>query len=96
MADKEKPKKQDEAGVVVGAVVIDGIASGLVDELPIQLAYYYDSTKNPLNAFIPGVPLCDLTQEVVDAQPKWVQKSIKGSPMYKAANASDEDEGDKE
>lgn len=61
-----------------------------------EVAYYYLSSENPDGASYPGVPLCDLTQEVVDAQPKWIQKSLKASKMYKAANASDEDEGDKE
>lgn len=74
------PKKQEQVETV---------------EAPAEVAYYYDSTKNPDGGSFPGVPLCDLTQEMVDAQPRWIQKSIKGSPMYRPANAS-EGEGDKE
>lgn len=83
MAAKEKPKEAD---------AVEDSAEALA-----EVAYYYDDTQNPDGGFFPGVPLGDLTVEQVKQYPAWVRKSIKGSPMYRPANASEVDgEGDKE
>lgn len=48
-----------------------------------QVARYYDPSKNPDGAFLPGVPLADLTEAQFDALPAWLQLSIDASPMYR-------------
>lgn len=47
------------------------------------IARYYDERKNPDGAFLPGVPLADLTEEQFDALPKWLQLSVDASPFYR-------------
>ena len=47
------------------------------------VAFHYDSSENPNNAFYPGVPPGDILQEKYDELPKWIQTSIAGNPMYK-------------
>lgn len=62
-----------------------------------EVAYYYLSEHNPDNASYPGVPLCDLLTEQVETYPKWIQKSLKASKMYRPAyTLTGEGEGDKE
>ena len=87
-----KNKQEDVTEATTDAPVTDdGV---VVVEVPYEVAYYYLPAENPTGAFFPGVPLADLTPEMVETYPKWIVKSIKASPMYKAANASDEDEGE--
>jgi hypothetical protein len=87
-----KQKQEDVTEATTEApVTVDGV---VVDVVPYEVAYYYLPARNTDGAFYPGVPLADLTPEMVETYPKWIVKSIKASPMYKAANASDEDEGE--
>lgn len=51
------------------------------------IAYTYLEDKNPDGAYLPGVPLTDLTDEQVAAFPKWLQLSIDASPFYQKAKA---------
>lgn len=46
--------------------------------------YSYDETLNPDGSFLPGVPLRDLTQADLDAQPRWILPSIAAAPYYVA------------
>lgn len=90
------PKKQEQEAteaVVVAPVADEAV---VVVEAPAEVAYYYLPEKNPLGASLPGVPLCDLLTTQVERYPKHIQRSIKGSPMYKSASASADGEGDKE
>ena len=88
-----KKQTEDVTEATTEAPVTDG--GVVVDVQPYEVAYYYLPAKNTDGAFFPGVPLADLTPEMVETYPKWIVKSIKASPMYKAANASpDEDEGE--
>ena len=48
-----------------------------------MIARYYDETKNPEGAALPGVPLRDITQDEYDALPAWLQASVDDSPMYR-------------
>lgn len=48
------------------------------------IARYYIAEKNPDGAFLPGVPLRDLTAEEYDALPVWLQLSIDASDFYRA------------
>lgn len=50
------------------------------------IARYYDETKNPHEAVLPGVPLRDLTEDEFESYPKWLQASIDASPMYRKSN----------
>lgn len=101
MADKKKPTIGEglkEGAQIAGDFVLsvgDALVA-LASEKQAEVAYYYDDTKNPTGASFPGVPLCDIHTDQLKTYPKWIQKSIKGSEMYVAANASDEAEGDKE
>ena len=90
MATKKQQEDVTEA-TTNAPVTVDEV---VVVEVPYEVAYYYLPANNPEGAFYPGVPLADLTPEMVEQYPKWIVKSIKASPMYKAANASDEDEGE--
>jgi hypothetical protein len=47
------------------------------------IARYYVAEKNPEGAFLPGVPLADLSQEQFDALPEWLQQSVDASPLYR-------------
>ena len=88
-----KKQTEDVTEATTDAPVTDG-GVVVVEDQPYEVAYYYLPAENPEGAFFPGVPLADLTPEMVEQYPKWIVKSIKASPMYKAANASDEDEGE--
>lgn len=95
MADKKPVGEAMKAGATLAGAAVVNLGDALVEAAaPYEVAYYYLSDKNPNGAFLPGVPLCDLHTAQVEQYPKWIQKSIKASPMYKAANASDEDEGE--
>lgn len=45
-------------------------------------AYTYDPKKNPRGGYIPGVPLADLSQAFVAAQPAHIQASIEQAAFY--------------
>lgn len=47
------------------------------------IARYYDATKNPDQAFFPGIPLRDLTQAEWDALDTRMQESVDASPFYR-------------
>lgn len=47
------------------------------------IARYYDASKNPDAASLPGVPLRDLTQAEFDALPAWLQLSVDASMFYR-------------
>lgn len=47
------------------------------------IARYYEASKNPDGAFLPGVPLRDLTLAEFDALPVWLQLSVDASPFYR-------------
>lgn len=47
------------------------------------IARYYDASKNPDEAFFPGVPLRDLTSDEFDALPAHLQASLDASPFYR-------------
>ena len=51
-------------------------------------AYYYDASKNPDGASLPGVPLRDLSAEDLSAMPDWLQRSIDASAMYRKTKPS--------
>jgi hypothetical protein len=60
------------------------------------IARYYDATKNPDQAFFPGIPLRDLTQDEWDALSDRMRESIDAAPFYRktkppAAPASPEE-----
>lgn len=44
---------------------------------------FYDASKNPDGATLPGVPLRDLSAEEFEALPLWLQYSIDASAMYR-------------
>lgn len=48
-----------------------------------SIARYYDESKNPEGATLPGVPLADLSETEFEAQPDWVKRSIDAHPMYR-------------
>lgn len=52
-------------------------------------ARYYDEEKAG-GQFFPGVPARDLEDEEYDALPKWLQKSIDDSPMYRKSKVGTE------
>lgn len=43
---------------------------------------YYDETKNPAGAYLPGVPLADLDDEQLAGYPDWLQASIKAAGFW--------------
>ena len=45
---------------------------------------HYDETKNPGNAYLPGVPLADLTDEQLASYPQWLRDSILASGFWSA------------
>ncbi len=47
------------------------------------IARYYDASKNPDEASLPGVPLADIDEETFAAYPEWLQKSIDALDMYR-------------
>lgn len=47
------------------------------------IARFYDETKNADGAYIPGVPLRDLTAEEFDALPKHLQAGVDALPFYR-------------
>lgn len=47
------------------------------------IARYYDEAKNPDGAFLPGVPLADLTEAQFEALPDWLRLSVDASPFYR-------------
>lgn len=47
------------------------------------IARYYDASKNPEGAALPGVPLRDLTQDDYDSYPAWLQASIDAWAAYR-------------
>lgn len=44
---------------------------------------YYDAEQNPGGAFLPGVPLRDLTDEDLARLPAHLQRSVGASPLYR-------------
>lgn len=46
------------------------------------MKFRYDPNKNPRNAYIPGVPLRDLSAEEFDALPPGVQTSVTRCDWY--------------
>jgi hypothetical protein len=48
-----------------------------------MIVRYYDATKNVDGAFLPGVPLDDITEERWAELPKWLQLSVDASPFYR-------------
>jgi hypothetical protein len=62
------------------------------------IALYFDKDKDDGSMFA-GVPKRDLTQEEFDALPKWQQKSVEASPLYRKTNPNPtprKTDGDKE
>lgn len=47
-----------------------------------MIAYRYLADRNPAGAYLPGVPLADLTADDVAAMPAWLQASIVACPYY--------------
>lgn len=47
------------------------------------IARYYDESKNPDGAGLPGVPLRDLEDEEFASYPAWLQESIDAWPAYR-------------
>jgi len=54
------------------------------------IARYYDASKNPDGAFLPGVPLADLPDSLYITFPAWLRASIDASPMYRKTKAPTE------
>lgn len=52
------------------------------------VARYYDKTKNPEEASLPGVPLRDIEDAEFDAYPKWLQDSVDAWDAYRKTNPS--------
>ena len=50
---------------------------------PLTGARYYDPSKNPDAAALPGVPLRDLTDAEFEALPLWLQYSVDAQPFYR-------------
>lgn len=46
------------------------------------IARYYDPTKNPEGATLPGVPLRDITESEWGAIPDWLKPSIDACSFY--------------
>lgn len=49
-------------------------------------AWYYDESKNPEGATIPGVPLRDLTEDEFKALPEWDRNSVEKWDAYRKTN----------
>lgn len=49
-----------------------------------DIKFEYLPDKNVEGAFIDGVPLADVTQELWDSLPKHVQGSVERCPFYRA------------
>jgi hypothetical protein len=49
-----------------------------------EIAFRYVAEQNPQGAFLPGVPLRDLTVADVAAAPAWLRPSIAAQPFYQA------------
>lgn len=47
--------------------------------------YIYDPAKNPDGAYLPGVPLRDLTEADLAELPEYLRTSIAACPFYVAA-----------
>lgn len=47
-------------------------------------AYTYDPAQNPDNAFLPGVPLRDLTDADLADLPKHLRAGVAACPFYRA------------
>jgi hypothetical protein len=47
------------------------------------IARYYDASKNPDGAFLPGVPLADLPDALYISFPAWLRASIDACPFYR-------------
>lgn len=47
-----------------------------------KIARFYVAEKNPDGASLPGVPLDDLTDELYDALPEWLQRSVDACAFY--------------
>lgn len=43
---------------------------------------YYNPERNPSGAYLPGVPLGDMTDQEFAALPLWVQRSVDASGFY--------------
>lgn len=48
-----------------------------------DIVRYYDKSKNPEHASLPGVPLRDLERSEFESFPKWLQKSIDACIFYR-------------
>lgn len=55
-----------------------------------MIAYRYDASANPDGAFLPGVPLRDLTVEDLDALPEALRRSVPACPWYVPAEPAEE------
>lgn len=44
---------------------------------------YYDASKNPESATLPGVKLDDLTDEEIAAFPEWLRESIAATGFWR-------------
>lgn len=69
------PKQQQPAAAEADPIVYRYLAEGNTD-----------ADGQPL-ASLPGVPLRDLRQSDLDAQPRHMRRSIRHSPLYAAAPA---------
>jgi hypothetical protein len=47
------------------------------------IARYYNPEANPLDGMLPGVPLADIDEEIFNAYPEWLQRSIDALPFYR-------------
>jgi len=48
-----------------------------------MIVRYYDPSKNPDQAFFPGVPLRDIEADEWDALDKRMQESVDACPFYR-------------
>lgn len=48
------------------------------------IVYRYVAEQNPLGAYLPGVPLRDLTAADVAEVPEWLRTSLAAQPFYVA------------
>lgn len=52
-----------------------------------EIAFRYVAEQNPQGAYLPGVPLRDLTVAEVAETPEWLRPSIVAQPFYVAVEA---------
>ena len=51
------------------------------------IVFRYVAEQNPLGAYLPGVPLRDLTAADVAEVPEWLRPSMAAQPFYVAVEA---------